>query len=204
MKRVVAITGAGGALGAAVSRRLAADPGTAMVLSDVSESSLATTVNGLGDAVVAPETILADVRDPAAVQNVVNAAVDRFGRLDVLVSNAGILSTNGRIHNVTLEEWERAFRINVLGHVNGITAAVNVMRPQRSGSIVLTASVGRIHGLVAFGALLRHQGSGHCVGQGGSGRVCPGQHSREFRLSGYVPLGHPRRLAQERDRRHRR
>ena len=68
-------------------------------------------------------------------------AVERFGRLDVLISNAGVLSPNGRIHNLATEDWERAFRINVLGAVNGIRAAVAVMRPQRSGSIVLTASV---------------------------------------------------------------
>ena len=54
---------------------------------------------------------------------------------------AGVLSSNGRIHNLATEEWERSFRINVLGSVNGIKAAVGVMRPQGGGSIVLTASV---------------------------------------------------------------
>jgi meso-butanediol dehydrogenase / (S,S)-butanediol dehydrogenase / diacetyl reductase len=59
----------------------------------------------------------------------------------VLISNAGVLSPNGRIHNLSTEDWERAFRVNVLGAVNGIRAAVPVMRAQGSGSIVLTASV---------------------------------------------------------------
>jgi NAD(P)-dependent dehydrogenase (short-subunit alcohol dehydrogenase family) len=58
-----------------------------------------------------------------------------------LISNAGVLSPNGRIHNLATEDWERAFRINVLGAVNGIRAAVGVMRPQGFGSIVLTASI---------------------------------------------------------------
>src|SRR4029078_7109266 len=48
---------------------------------------------------------------------------------------------NGRIHNLKTEDWEHAFRVNVLGAVNGIKAAVGVMRPQKSGSIILTASV---------------------------------------------------------------
>jgi 3-oxoacyl-[acyl-carrier protein] reductase len=52
-----------------------------------------------------------------------------------------VLSPNGRIHNLATEDWERAFRVNVLGAVNAIRAAVAVMRPQGSGSIVLTASV---------------------------------------------------------------
>jgi meso-butanediol dehydrogenase / (S,S)-butanediol dehydrogenase / diacetyl reductase len=140
-RRVVAITGAGGALGAAVSARLAGERATDLVLSDVSGPSLDATVAGLPDERGAVETVLADVSDPDQVRGVVDLATERFGRLDVLISNAGVLSPNGRIHNLTTEDWERAFRINVLGAVNGIAAAVAVMRPQRSGSIVLTASV---------------------------------------------------------------
>jgi len=144
MTRVVAITGAGGALGAAVAAQLAGEPDTAMVLSDLSEDSLAATVAGLPPEAGAVDAVIADVSDPAAVDAVVARAVERHGRLDVLVSNAGVLSPNGRIHNLTTDDWERAFRVNVLGAVNGIRAAVSVMRPQRSGAIVLTASVAGI------------------------------------------------------------
>jgi 3-oxoacyl-[acyl-carrier protein] reductase len=140
-RRVIAITGAGGALGSAISSRLAAEPDTDLVLSDVSERSLDATVAGLPGGGAAVEPVLADVSDPVQVEAVVRHAVDAFGRLDVLISNAGVLSPNGRIHNLGTEDWERAFRINVLGAVNGIKAAVGVMRPQGSGSIVLTASV---------------------------------------------------------------
>jgi len=140
-RRVVAITGAGGALGAAVSRRLAAEPDTDLVLSDINAASLETTVAGLPDTDCGIGTALADVSDFAQVDAVAALAVERFGSLDVLISNAGVLSPNGRIHNLTTEDWERAFRINILGAVHGIRAAVGVMRRQKSGSIVLTASV---------------------------------------------------------------
>ena len=140
-RRVVAVTGAGGALGAAISARLAGEPGTDLVLSDVSEPSLAATVAGLPADRGELATALADVSDADQVAAVVERATTAFGRLDVLISNAGVLSPNGRIHNLTTEDWERAFRINVMGAVNGIRAAVPVMRAQRSGSIVLTASV---------------------------------------------------------------
>ena len=140
-RRVVAITGAGGALGTAVSRQLAGEPATDLLLSDVSASSLEATVAALPVTDGSVETVLADVSEFTDVESAIRLAVERFGRLDVLISNAGVLSPNGRIHNLDTEEWERAFRINLLGAVNGIRAAVAVMRPQRSGSIVLTASV---------------------------------------------------------------
>jgi 3-oxoacyl-[acyl-carrier protein] reductase len=141
MGRVVVITGAGGALGAAISQRLASEPDTDLVLSDVSAPALDATLAALPDANGSVATQLADVSDAEQVASVVALAVERFGRLDVLISNAGVLSPNGRIHNLATEDWERAFRVNVLGAVNGIRAAVGVMRSQRSGSVVLTASV---------------------------------------------------------------
>lgn len=136
--RVVVITGAGGTLGAALVRQFAGEPDTDLVLSDLNDASLAPSLDGLPGVV---ETVAADVSDFAAVEAVVARAVERFGRLDVLISNAGVLSPNGRIHNLTTDDWERAFRVNVLGAVHGIKAAVGVMRPQQSGSIILTASV---------------------------------------------------------------
>ena len=140
-RRVVAITGAGGTLGAALSARFAGEPDTDVVLSDVSAQSLDATVDGLPAARGAVETMTADVGEVADVEAVAGRAVERFGRLDVLVSNAGVLAPNGRIHNLTTEDWERTLRVNVMGAVNGIRAAVPVMRAQRSGSIILTASV---------------------------------------------------------------
>jgi len=140
-QRVVAIIGAGGALGAAVSQQIAGEPATDLMLSDVSDASLEATAAGVAAAGGSVETMLADVGDYDQVEAVITRTVERFGRLDVLISNAGILSPNGRIHNLRTEDWERSFRVNLLGAVHGIRAAVGVMRPQHSGSIILTASV---------------------------------------------------------------
>jgi 3-oxoacyl-[acyl-carrier protein] reductase len=140
-RRVIAILGAGGTLGAAICGQFAGEPGTDLVLSDVSAASLDASLAGLPDGGAPVETVVADVSAYEQVEEVVQRAVHRFGRLDVLISNAGVLAPNGRIHNLRTEDWERAFRINVMGAVNGIKAAVPVMRAQQSGSIVLTASV---------------------------------------------------------------
>jgi NAD(P)-dependent dehydrogenase (short-subunit alcohol dehydrogenase family) len=140
-RRVIVITGAGGSLGGAVSRRLAGEPDTDLVLSDVSEQALAAVLEGLPSDAGSVETVTADVGDVAQVEAVVERAMARFGRVDVFISNAGVVNPNGRIHNLSTEDWERVIRINLMGAVNGIRAAVPVMRAQRSGSIVLTASV---------------------------------------------------------------
>jgi len=140
-RRVVAIVGAGGALGGALAKQFAGEPDTDLMLSDVSAPSLDATVADVTVPDGSVEIMLADVSVYEQVEAVITRAVERFGRLDVLISNAGVLSPNGRIHNLSTEDWERAFRVNLLGAVNGIRAAVAVMRPQHSGSIVLTASV---------------------------------------------------------------
>jgi meso-butanediol dehydrogenase/(S,S)-butanediol dehydrogenase/diacetyl reductase len=140
-RRAVAIIGAGGTLGTALAQQFAREPETDLVLSDVSAQSLDAVAADVTPADGSVDTMLADVSDYDQVEAVVTRATERFGRLDVLISNAGVLSPNGRIHNLSTEDWERAFRVNLLGAVNGIKAAVAVMRPQRSGCIVLTASV---------------------------------------------------------------
>ncbi|HEX4246211.1 MAG TPA: SDR family oxidoreductase, partial [Acidimicrobiales bacterium] len=99
------------------------------------------TIDGLPDNGAPVEAVLADVSDFQQVEGVVARALECYGHLDVLVSNAGVLAPNGRIHNLSEKDWERTFQINVMGSVNAIRAAVPAMRQRGSGSIILTASV---------------------------------------------------------------
>ena len=127
MTRVVAITGAGGTLGA-LSSHFAGEPDTDVVLSDVSAASLDATVNGLPEQRGAVETLRADVGEIADVEAVVQLAVERFGRLDVLISNAGVLAPERSHPQPDDRGLGRVLRVNVLGAVNGIRAAVPVIR----------------------------------------------------------------------------
>ena len=77
-------------------------------------------------------------------------------------------------------------------------AAVAVMRPQGSGSIVLTASVSGLTAWSHAAPVLRHQGGGDPAREGRGGRVRPRRHPGELRVPGHVPLGHPRRPARRR------
>jgi len=158
-ERVIAVLGAGGSLGAAISHQLASESVAGLVLSDISGPSLEATIDGMPQDPPPIETALADVSDFDQVEAVVRRAVERFGRLDVLISNAGVLSPNGRIHNLTSDDWERAFKVNVMGPVNAIRAAVVPMRERKAGSIILTASVS---GLTAWS-----HASPYCVTKAG-------------------------------------
>lgn len=139
-QRVVALTGAGGLLGGAIARRLAADAGTALVLSDVDPASIKETVTALEQQEVPVAGLAADVGEQEDVDAIVAAAVDRFGRIDVMINNAGVLSPNARLHNLAAGDWERCVRVNLMGAVHGTVAAVRAMRPLGGGSIVNTAS----------------------------------------------------------------
>ena len=200
--RVVAITGAGGALGAAVSKQLAGEPATDLVLSDVSAASLEATVTGLGPAgrVGGDDAGRRERLRPGRVGGRPGGRALRPARRAHQQRRRAL--PNGRIHNLATEDWERAFRVNVLGAVNGIRAAVAVMRPQRSGSIVLTASVA---GLTAWSHAAPYCATKAAVIQ--LAKVAAVEYARDgIRVNCVCPgtflLGHPRRPPAGGPRRH--
>jgi SDR family mycofactocin-dependent oxidoreductase len=85
--------------------------------------------------------IAMDVRDPAAVSAAVEETVNRWGSLDIVVANAGIVST-GPLEEVTDEMWRQLVDTNLTGVFHTLRAAVPVMRRQRFGRIVVTSSMG--------------------------------------------------------------
>ena len=139
--RVVLVTGAAGALGAAVAHRLAAEPGTALMLCDLSEAGLADVEKSLAADGVPVASAVVDVGDAGAVDAAVAATVERFGGLHVMVNNAGVIAPNARMHHLTADDWDRQIRVNLMGVVHGMTAAIRVMRAAGGGSIINTASV---------------------------------------------------------------
>jgi NAD(P)-dependent dehydrogenase (short-subunit alcohol dehydrogenase family) len=202
-RRTVVINGAGGALGGALAGFFAHEPDTDVVLSDVSAPALDATVAGLGEVEATVEHLLADVSDIEQVEAVMARAAERFGHIDAVISNAGVLSPNGRIHNLTTEDWERAFQVNVLGAVNAIRAAVPVMRTQHSGSIVLTASVS---GLTAWSHAAPYCATKAAVIQlakVAAVEYAPRRDPGQLRLPRFVPVCDPRRPPRGGHRRHR-
>lgn len=149
--RVAFITGGARGQGRAHALALAAE-GANVVIADAprpmnltyplgTEDDLLATakeVEELG-AVCLPITL--DVRDGAAVSAAIDETVSSLGSLDILVANAGVVST-GRLDEVTDETWHQLVDTNLTGVFHTLRAAIPVMRRQRFGRIVVTSSMG--------------------------------------------------------------
>jgi NAD(P)-dependent dehydrogenase (short-subunit alcohol dehydrogenase family) len=130
----VIVTGASSGIGAATARLLHA-AGAAPVLAARRADRLDALSRELGGALA----VAADVTDRAAVQRIVDQALDRHGRIDGLVNNAGV-SLHRRIDEVDLDEFARVLDLNVVSVVAMTQAVLPAMRGQGSGAIVNVSS----------------------------------------------------------------
>ncbi|WP_276302281.1 SDR family NAD(P)-dependent oxidoreductase [Halorussus lipolyticus] len=142
---VVLVTGAASGIGAATSRRFA-ERGATVVVTDIDVDAGKTVAEDIreagGDAVFAE----LDVSDAEAFQSVVDTVVEDYGRIDVLCNNAGISGTMKAIEDITEEERDRVFDVNINGAWNGCRAVAPIMKEQGEGAIVNTASAVGLRG----------------------------------------------------------
>jgi NAD(P)-dependent dehydrogenase (short-subunit alcohol dehydrogenase family) len=141
MKPAVAlVTGAGSGIGKAAALALAADGLKIGVLGHTLED-VSSTVNEIqekgGDAV----PLLADITDEAQMSEAVRQLVDHYGRLDVVVANAGINGVWAPIDDLTLAEWNDTISVNLTGTFLTIRAAVPELKHSGGGSIVVVSSI---------------------------------------------------------------
>ncbi|MEU9234070.1 SDR family oxidoreductase [Streptomyces subrutilus] len=138
--RVVAITGASSGIGEATARRLAAD-GHRVFLGARRTGRLDALTREITAAGGTAAYRGLDVTDAADVKAFVSAARERYGRVDVMVNNAGVMPLSP-LDALRVEEWDRMIDVNVRGVLHGIAAALPVMRAQGGGHFVNIASVG--------------------------------------------------------------
>ena len=132
--KIVAITGAGSGIGEADAMLLAAR-GDRVVLGDLQEDRLAAVAERIevaGGTVVHVQT---DVRRRADLDRLVALAVERFGRLDVLINNAGVMPV-GPLDDLHVDAWDLMIDVNIKGVRYGIAAALTQFRRQGHGHIV--------------------------------------------------------------------
>jgi 3alpha(or 20beta)-hydroxysteroid dehydrogenase len=139
--KVAIITGAARGQGEAHARAFVSE-GARVVLGDVLDDRAAGVASGLGNSAVA---VHLDVRDEARWAAAVDTAIARFGRLDVLVNNAGIL-LRGALADTTLAAYREVIDVNQVGCFLGMRAVVPTMAAAGGGSIVNTSSVVGLEG----------------------------------------------------------
>ena len=135
--KVVVITGASSGFGEATGRRLAQE-GAKLVLGARRLERLQALAEelSLGDEAV----VQTDVTDREQVENLVKHAVDSFGRVDVIINNAGLMPLSP-LEALKVEDWDRTIDVNLKGVLYGIAAALPHMKEQQSGHIINVSSV---------------------------------------------------------------
>jgi short-subunit dehydrogenase len=137
---VAVVTGASRGLGLLLARELARQ-GCLLVICARDEAELERAADDLRARGARVTAVTADVSDPATPQRLVDAAVERYGRLDIIVSNAGIIQV-GPVQDAQLSQYETAIAVMALAPVRLALAALPVMRRQGHGRIVTIGSIG--------------------------------------------------------------
>lgn len=137
--KVAILTGAAGGIGAAIAREMARE-GATLVLSDLREESLATCVDNLRREGLQASAFCADVATPEGNAALVQYALAECGRVDVFHANAGVARFEDLLES-TPQAIERVLQVNLHGAIHGCAAVLPAMVAQRSGVILLTASV---------------------------------------------------------------
>lgn len=132
---VAAVTGGASGIGAAIAAELVRGGASVAVL-DLRIDQIAEPIVGF----------TCDVADDTSVRTAVQGVVDRFGRLDVVINNAGV-GAQGTVADNTDQEWRRVFDINVIGMVRVTRAALPHLRDSPAAAIVNTCSVAATAGL---------------------------------------------------------
>ncbi|MEH2411808.1 SDR family oxidoreductase [Nostoc sp.] len=137
--KVVIITGASSGLGEATARRLAAS-GAKLMLAARREDRLKELVAAIAKSGGTATYRVTDVADRAQVEALAKEAFSTYGRIDVLINNAGLMPLSP-LDQVKVEEWDQMIDVNIKGVLYGIAAVLPIMRQQKSGHIINLSSV---------------------------------------------------------------
>jgi NADP-dependent 3-hydroxy acid dehydrogenase YdfG len=137
--KVVVITGASSGLGEATARHLSAG-GASVVLGARRTNRIQSLANELNDGGGKALAITTDVTELDQIKKLVDKAVEEFGRVDVMLNNAGLMPFSP-LERLKVDEWDQLIDVNIKGVLNGIAAALPYMKEQKSGHFINVSSV---------------------------------------------------------------
>ncbi|WP_210578401.1 SDR family NAD(P)-dependent oxidoreductase [Streptomyces sp. GESEQ-4] len=149
--RSVIVTGAGSGIGRATALAFAAE-GARVVVADLNAEGAKAVVKEIEEAGGAAVAVVGDLSEQAVVDRVAETAVERFGGVDVLVNNAGIMDRMSALGEVSDAEWERVIRVNLTAPFLLTRAVLPHMLEAGRGAIVNTASEAGLRGSAAGAA----------------------------------------------------
>ena len=155
--KVAVITGGAGEIGSETAK-LFVKEGAKVLLVDIDEGKSKKVVNEIGGDAVS--YFIADVTKPDQVQAYVQAAVDRYGGIDVFLDNAGIVGDVAPTHEFSVENFEKVMAINVVAVFVGLKYVIPVMIARGGGSCILSSSIA---GVVGSGGLMAYCTSKHAL-----------------------------------------
>ncbi len=142
--KVTIITGAGRGIGQATAMKFAQE-GAMVAVCDIDEKSAIDTARMVQASGGEAMAFKVDVTDKISIQNMVDAVHQRYGRIDVLVNNAGIVA-DAQLKRMTDEQFDRVIDINLKGTSNCTKAVVDIMLEQQSGVILNASSIVGLYG----------------------------------------------------------
>ena len=195
--RVAIITGAGSGIGRACALRFSR-AGCAVVVSDVNEEGAQDThgriLQGGGESVCH----VTDITEEESCAALAQSALDRWGRIDILVANAGV-QLGGNLLDATREEWETIMGVNSLGTAYSCRAVLPAMLEQRKGAMVITSSINAVTGSpgmpiydmskAAVLALMRSLAAEYGARGIRVNAVCPGNTITDFHINRMAEQG---------------
>jgi len=142
--KVTIVTGAGRGIGQATSVKFASE-GAKVVVCDLSADAIAETVELCEEAGGQALGCIADVTDIKSLEAMVKATMDKWGRVDCLVNNAGIVA-DSQMKNMSEDQFDRVIEVNLKGVFNCTKAVVDIMLAQQSGVILNSSSIVGLYG----------------------------------------------------------
>jgi NAD(P)-dependent dehydrogenase (short-subunit alcohol dehydrogenase family) len=157
--QVAIITGAGAGIGKAVALRYAAE-GAQIVVAEIDTDTGCATVQEINDAQGEAVFVSTDVAEEEAVRAMVEATMERYGRVDILFNNAGIqmYGKDTRLHELSTEVWEHTLAVNLRGHFLCAKYVIPPMLQQGRGCIINLASPTGLRGYESLTAYSTSKG----------------------------------------------